>query len=329
MMNVIERATGVEYMAKAIEGGFEVYTLKGEFLKKVKESTFKRYFKPSKSTQKTEKEVKPEAKSKSKKDEPQPEKKEAKKESQPEEPKAKKASAKKPEEATVHEELSPEKREKMIEKIKKILKLAEDNPSMEEGLSAALQAQKLMAKYNIHEDEVTLEEIKDDICSVFSTQKHNSHLLNWRKQLAAIVARNFRCKTYLQNKDVVFRGYRNDAEIALQVYLSLYTIGNKLGSKAYAEQKEETGSGKGAFNSFVMGFLTGVNEGLSTQCTALMVIVPKEVEEEFSQFSASFKVVKRKAQGIDNYELFQKGRTEGKAAVKSRAIEAKGKGGKK
>lgn len=227
------------------------------------------------------------------------------------------------------EELTPEKREKMLEKIKKILKLAQDNPSMEEGLSAALQAQKLMAKYNIHEDEVTLEEIKDEICSVFSQQKHNSHLLSWRKSLASIVARNFRCKCYMSGQDVVFRGYKQDAEIALQVYLSLYTIGNQLGGKAYAQQKNETGTGKGAYRSFVMGFLTGVEEGLNVQCTALMIIVPKEVEEEYKEFSQGFKKTKVNRGGLVNGELYRQGKEEGKAAVKARSLEKKDKKGGK
>lgn len=305
-MKVIERETGVEYRAEAIEGGYQIYTLKGESYKKLRESTFKRYFKPmaeekdaqvNKAQPKEEKRHMDEnTKSTAKQQKPEPQ---------------------------VHEEISAEKREKMIDKIKKMLALAENNPSMEEGLSAALQAQKLMAKYNIHEEDVTLEEIKDEICSVFTQQKHNSHLLSWRKTLASIVAKNFRCKCYLSGQDVVFRGYKKDAEIALEVYLSLYTIGNQLASKAYAEQKERIGTGKGAYTSYVTGFLTGVDEGLSVQCTALMIIVPKEVEEEYAQFSAGFKTSKTTLR-VNNAELYNKGKAEGKAAVKSRSIEKKG-----
>lgn len=296
MIKVIERATNTEYQAKQIEGGYEIFTTDGEKFKKVKDSTFKRYFK-------TVKDVEPEQ----------------------EEPTSTKKKEAKPQPKTeeTHEELSPEKKEKMIDKIKKILKLAQDNPSMEEGLSAALQAQKLMAKYNIHEDEVTLEEIKDEITSVFSQQKHDSQLHKWRKGLANVVARNFRCKTYLQGGDVVFRGYKEDAKIALEVYLSLYTIGNSLGSKAYSEQVSKTGSGKGAYNSFVTGFLSGVEEGLNAQCTALMIITPKEVEEEFVEFSADFKKGRKVILRVQDSELYKKGKEEGKAAVKARSIEKK------
>ena len=296
MIKVIERATGTEFKAKKIEGGYEVYTLEDEKYKKLKDSTFKKYFKlTGEAAEEPKKEKKKTSKKATKKAEP------------------------------VHEELSDDKKAKMIDKIRKMLALAKDNPSLEEGLSAALQAQKLMMKYNIHEDDVTLEEIRDEISSVFSEQKHNSHLLAWRKQLALIVANNFRCKTYIQNSDIVFRGYTQDAKIALDVYLNLYTIGNKLAGQAYAEQKAETGSGKGAYNSFVLGFMKGIQEGLGEQSTALMVIVPKEVEEEFEEYSKDFKT--SRGMNVDgvNSKTYEKGKREGKAAVKSRQVEKKGK----
>ena len=272
MMKVIERATGIEMRAEAIEGGYQVFTMDGEKYKKLRESTFKKYFKAAAEEQ----------------------------------PKAQAVSA--------------EKREKMIEKIKKMMALAENNPSEEEALSAALQAHKLMMKYNIHESEVTLEEVKEDIVSIFSEQKHNSSLHKWRKQLGAIVARAFRCKCYISGKDVVFRGYKDDAQLALDVYLMLYTVGDRLGSKAYTEQLAETGSGKGAYNSFVVGFLYGVRDAFDEQCTALMVITPKEVEEDWESFSAHMKTSKDSFTVVDR-ELYKKGYAEGKQAVKSRAIE--------
>ena len=275
MMRVIERATGIEMRAEAIEGGYQVYTMDGEKYKKLRESTFKKYFKGV------------------------------------------------AEEQNKAQEVSDEKREKMIEKIKKMMALAENNPSEEEALSAALQAHKLMMKYNIHESEVTLEEVKEDIVSIFSEQKYNSSLHKWRKQLGVIVAKAFRCKCYISGKDVVFRGYKDDAQLALDVYLMLYTVGDRLGSKAYTEQLSETGSGKGAYNSFVVGFLYGVRDAFDEQCTALMVITPKEVEEDWENFSANMKTSKTSKTSFAavDRELYNKGYAEGKQAVKSRAIE--------
>lgn len=217
--------------------------------------------------------------------------------------------------------VSAEKREKMIEKIKKMMALAENNPSEEEALSAALQAHKLMVKCNIHESEVTLEEVKENIVSVFSQQKHGCHLMAWRKQLAGVVATAFRCKAYVSGQDVVFRGYKDDAQLALDVYLMLYVVGDKLGSRAYAEQMEELGTGKGAYNSMTTGFLCGVRDAFNEQCTALMVITPKEVEEDWEVFSAGFGKGRRVNHKNIRSKFFNEGYAEGKQAVKSRAVE--------
>lgn len=271
MITVIERATGIKMQAQEIEGGYKVFTMEGEEYKKLRESTFKKYFKVVEEEHKAE-------------------------------------------------PISNEKREKMVEKIKKMMALAENNPSEEEALAAALQAHKLMAKYNIHESEVSLEEVKEDIVSIFSEQKHNSNLHKWRKQLGAIVAKAFRCKCYISGKDVVFRGYKDDAHLALDVYLMLYTVGDKLGSKAYSEQVKELGTGKGAYNSIVVGFLYGVRDAFNEQCTALMIVTPKEVEEDWESFSANMRTSKTSFRVMDR-ELYAKGYSEGKKAVKSRAIE--------
>lgn len=288
MFRVTEKATGAEFQAKAIEGGYEVYTLEGEFYKRVKENTFKRNYKLVEDS--TEEQTEERA----------------------------------TEESQIHEELSPEKREKMMEKIRKMLALAQDNPSMEEGLAAALHAQKLMAKYNIHEDEVSLEEVKDEISSIFTHQNHKLALMGWRKVLGGIVAKNFRCKCYISGQDVVFRGYTQDAKIALDVYMALYTIGNKLAKAEETKARKETGSAKGVYNSFALGYLRGIEEGFGEQCTALMIIIPKEVEEEYAEFSKGF----GKSKGMQTHNLdadiYNKGKVEGKSAVKARAVEKKG-----
>lgn len=329
MVKAIERVTGNTFAAQAIEGGYQVYTLEGEKYKKLKDSTFKKYFKLTGETitaaqaaddQPTKKQAKKadttkKAQAEATEEQPKAEKKETKKT----EKTTKKAQ---PEEAV--EELTGDKREKMIETIKKVLKLAKDNPSMEEGLSAALKAQKLMAKYNIHEEDVALEEIKDQITSVFSSQTHNSHLRSWRKALAVVVAENFRCKTYLHGDDVVFRGYTQDAKIALDVYMTLYTIGHKLARAQRIDSKNTTGNSHGVYNSFIVGFLTGLKEGFGEQCTALMIVTPKEVTEEFEQFSANFQKSKTNRLNVTDIEAYAQGKVEGKAAVKARTLSKKG-----
>lgn len=305
MVKVIERATGTEYKANRIEGGYEIFTLSGEKYKKLKESTFKKYFKLTGEKATT-------------KEEPKLETPKTEKSSKKQENKVKKS----PE---VKKELSPEGKEAMIAKIKKIFNLSKNNPSQEEGIAAALKAQKLMSEYNIHEDEVTLEEVDpNEIVAMATELKHNSSLHTWRKALGSVIAQNFRVKCYTdQYKDTVFRGFKEDVEIAKEVYTYLYILGDKLGSKAYHEALTK-GSGKGVYNSFVLGFLKGVEDALGEQCVALMVVTPKAVEEEYEKFSAeNLKTSKVSLKGQKN-ETYEKGRQEGKAAVKSKQLSKKG-----
>lgn len=299
-MKVIERATGIEYEARYIEGGYEIVTLEGERYKKLKDSTFRKYFKIPVLEKNRDKEEEQLGKA-------QPESKSHKEEDV--------------------ETFSEEKREQMIKKIKKMLALAENNPSMEEGLSAALQAHKLMAKYNIHEDDVTLEEVKDEILSVFSHQPHDSHLMGWRKQLGLTVATSFRCKCYMSGKDIVFRGYKADAQLALDVYLMLYNVGHKIAKKEESRIRTKTGTAKGVYTSAATGFCMGVRDALGKQCTALLVITPKEVEEDWTNFSTGFKKSSSRL-SVSNVEAYETGYVEGKVAVKSRSLEKKKKGGK-
>lgn len=288
-IKVVEKATGNVYEAVKIDGGYQLFTLSHDPYKKLKDSTVKRYYTFCKEEE----------------------------DKTAEKPKATEKKA--PAEA---EEISAEKRESLINKIRKILSLSENNPSQEEAIAAALQAQKLMAKYNIHEDEVTLEEIKDEIDSVFSEQPHDSHLMKWRKILAKIVSQAFRCNAYMHGKDVVFRGYREDAQLALEVYLSLYSVGHMLAKKTESKARTMSGTAKGVYNSFTAGFLKGVSDAFNEQCTALMIVTPKEVKEDFAQFCkencSKGSTIHLKS---NDYQAFDSGYKEGKSAVKARALE--------
>ena len=283
-MKAIERETGKTFEVKQIEGGYEIYTAEGELYKKVKDSTFKRYFRVEK-TEKAEE----------------------------------KTATSKPEAA---EEVTAEKKQQMIEKVKKLLALSENNPSQEEAISAALMAHKIMAKYNIHEDE-TLEELTDDTidCSI---AEQPSGLMGWRKALAVVVSKAYRCKVFLRGSNVVFRGYKDDADIARDVYLMLFEVGHKISKKTETKERSEKGTAKGVYTSVATGFVKGVSDALNKQCTALMVVTPKAVEEDWEEFSKNMKTGRRTNLYTNNSEFYNVGYREGKATVEARQLEDKG-----
>lgn len=213
-------------------------------------------------------------------------------------------------------------REMAIDKIRKILALAENNPSENEAISAALMAQKLMAKYNILETEVQQEVTENNIESLQVVV--SGKIQKWRLYLAQVVAKNFRCKVYLRGQDIVFFGYKKDADICKEVFLSLYKIGVKLSDKAKREARSKYGTAKGIRNSFCTGFVDGIRSELEKQSTALIIIVPKEVNEKYDNMSRGWK---NKSSNVSvnrfNPDAYSAGKQAGKDAMQSRRLETK------
>lgn len=176
--------------------------------------------------------------------------------------------------------------EKVIEKIRKILELSKNNPSKEEAEAAALQAQKLLAKYHIDMQDVEVFEGEDDITEettdVGGTKK-------WRFILAQVVADNFRCKMYSNNNCVTFYGHSTDVTVAKETYEYLFKVAHKQACHERDAVHRVYGTSAGIYGSYCSGFARGVKDALDAQCTALMIVVPQEVEEGFAEMTKNFR----------------------------------------
>ena len=87
--------------------------------------------------------------------------------------------------------------EQVIDKVKKLFAMANHAGSdVNEAKTALLQAQKLMAKYNIHMDAMT--EAEEFQC--VSLQAETNGNKKFRFQLGDILAKNFRCKCYCETE---------------------------------------------------------------------------------------------------------------------------------
>lgn len=173
-----------------------------------------------------------------------------------------------------------EDKEKIIQKIRNLLALAENNPSMQEAAAAVLKAQELMAKYHMEcadfEDGSCGQEI---IKTVHTLRRGHHDNCKWRYFLAEIIAANFCCRTYRSGRSVMFYGYEKDAQAAAEVFRFLYETGNRLASRYYRKCKREGRPTKGVQNAYLHGFCRGIQEVLEKQGSALMTVVPKEVED--------------------------------------------------
>ena len=212
--------------------------------------------------------------------------------------------------------------EKIIEKIKKVLELSKNNPSENEAQAAVLKAQELMAQYHISlaevEDVQDIDEIVEERVIVGGGKK-------WKYSLAGAIAKNFRCRHfYYGNSTVVFYGYETDAKIAAQTFEYLFKIGHNKALKERAYYKKQGMWTDGVYNNFCVGFVNGVKAALDKQCTALMVIVPKEVNDAYVEikFNRSLSTSLNTSSYYGS-EAREKGYAAGRSAMESKAIESK------
>lgn len=214
-----------------------------------------------------------------------------------------------------------EDKKQVIDKIKKILALAENNPNENEAVAAAMKAQALMAKFHIEEKELGEEVTENNIDSLECVVNGKSQ--KWRIQLASVLAKNFRCKLFLTSGNVTFYGYDEDVKICSEVFYSLYKIGVKLSDKKKREMRKEYGTATGVRNTFCLGFVRGIQSELEKQCTALMIVVPKEVTDGFDEMvnNGNWKTKNSGLRISSDSRIYNEGFQSGKEAMRSKAIE--------
>lgn len=213
---------------------------------------------------------------------------------------------------------------RIIEKIKKVLELSKNNPSENEAQAAALKAQELMAQYHISlaevEDIQDIENIVEETVMVGNGKK-------WKYRLANVVARNFRCRTfYYGTKIVVFYGYETDAKIAAETFKYLFNTGHTKARKERAHYRKQGLWTEGVYNNFCTGFINGVGSVLDKQCTALMIVVPKEVNDKCDERLSGCTKTINISLNLSSWhgaEVRDKGYAAGRSAMEARGIEAK------
>lgn len=200
-----------------------------------------------------------------------------------------------------------EDRKRIAEKIQALLALGDKsrNSSDEEAQAAILKAQELMAKYN-----VVAEESKQYCVTESCEHKWN---YGYRTALATVLANNFRCEAFMENRTVAFIGHAQDAKLCKEVFEFAYKFimrrGNALYNKAYACNKPT----KGIFNSYAIGFIAALRKHLDAQSTALLVVVPDDVKKEFAAITAGAKETQWRNRSAEiDFAAYAEGRKDGK-----------------
>jgi hypothetical protein len=95
----------------------------------------------------------------------------------------------------------------------------------------------------------------------------------------------------------------------------LYTVGNKKAIRLVQETKKKYGNATGVYNSYVMGFLSGLRKKLESQSRSLMVVIPEDVSLAYEEVSKSFVENKKLRSLKEEYfdaDSYQKGVFDGK-----------------
>lgn len=199
---------------------------------------------------------------------------------------------------------------KIEERLEKLLALTQ-SPNEFEAMKAAKAAQELMAKYNIQ-----LSNLKHEQKSVNGVT--SMYGKRYRFQLAKIVADNYGVKHYYINKmTVAFYGHAASVETAVKVYDYLHNMIHRLADSHQTKVWKKEHCTKGVYNSYVQGFLNGLKAELDSQCKALAIVVPPDVEEAYKEFSKDFTSFRSKGELVEvpNFDSYKQGEEAGKKAA--------------
>lgn len=179
-------------------------------------------------------------------------------------------------------------KEKIIEKIKKALALANNNKNPNEAQAAMLMAQKMMAKYHI-----AMQEIEEAEETEIQENSVNIKKGSWRKRLMKVICNNYRCDCFIQGttgKKIIIVGAKEDIEIAKTIY---EFAENQLldGFQRYFKNNYEEYASIQVRNAvrkdYADGFIRGLNEKFERQKIEetkeneeyALVVTNKKVEE--------------------------------------------------
>lgn len=173
-------------------------------------------------------------------------------------------------------------RDKILDKVQKLLRLAADPSNVNEAASAAKRAQEMMHKYNLtslmvesfDSNPMEDEDIKCMTDPLFIFKKNAS---TWKTKLAMVVAKANHCRIWLQRSHNSSRlglvGRRSDAEVVRFLYHYLLKEVERLALR------DAMGKGRSWANNFRLGAIDTIEERLKEALTESEETLKKECEK--------------------------------------------------
>lgn len=221
----------------------------------------------------------------------------------------------------------------IIEKIKKLLNMAARATTHEKEV-ALFKAQEMMAKYHIEQDDLMTPEERAKVVEITVSD------INCKNEIFAtlslVIAQNFRCRHFMRFGGYrgarwlspVFMGLELDATVAAVIFKDAATYAKKESDRIAHYYYNRTGQCAGVRGEWLTGFVQGLRAGFKAQVqqssgTALMVIIPPEVNDEYNKIRFSKKEVSSSSASRNfNDALYQAGHQSGFAFSHNRRQEA-------
>lgn len=174
-------------------------------------------------------------------------------------------------------------RDEVLNKIKKMLRLATNKGATEnEAYVAMQQAQKLAIQHGLSLGDISLEDGKpkeENITKEYIMDFTFSNVYN--NELIYIVARNFRCEVLVAHGDRVVRGVfvgtETDVAIAKEVVVSAYKFMEK---RAKEHSVGNVRASKRYMNSYRLGFLDGLASKYKDNLSKLNEEYPEAIKQD-------------------------------------------------
>ena len=175
---------------------------------------------------------------------------------------------------------------RLLDRIKKLMKLGAGNANAHEAQSALLMAQKLMAENGLTAE--ALDALDPAQNAIEQTGESMGKRTNFQSvRLASILAQNFPVETWIQTqyggvKTIIFCGRKKDVEIVREIFKGAKAQASRLGG-AYAKRRKAQGDPTtGLKKIWIDGFLMGLKSGFKTQVAknpnwALVLHTPQDV----------------------------------------------------
>jgi hypothetical protein len=195
----------------------------------------------------------------------------------------------------------------IIEKVKKLLRLAKSSNEHEAALAAA-RAQELLAKYNLNESDFSDREIPKEAATAHTTTVKKP--AGWVFTLAASVAGAFDCQYFHSTSGhTAFVGVDVDHEVANFTFGYLYRTINRLAASFMAKSQQKRLSLKGKKKvrlSYCLGCAQVVSLQLARQKTVTPITTTALVPVKHALISAKMESYGVKTKARDEEDLSER-----------------------